>query len=343
MNEITLLREYGPDAPSGEPSVLSAARARLLAEIDGHSSARRPIRRYAVAASLAAAVTSGLFAAQLVSSDGQHGARAEAATILHLAAAATVHLPTAAPGQYYYSRTTTEYAMGVPCGPAGKDGSTSPFSIVTTRTDTRWLPANGSGRTRLKTDPGPAHFLSAADAATAARYCPAVLKRYARVDAPGSDRTVRAPVTQPGTGPFQQHDAASLAKWPRDPHKLVALLLDSHGAGRGAPAEALVNAIDLYGDGLSIPADLRSAVLNAMALIPGIEVVDDDVTSDGRHGVEFAIVDTQRMRTEVVIDPATGLVISRLQTDTKTGAVLLKLTEHYGIASSVRAVPLKQY
>lgn len=97
----------------------------------------------------------------------------------------------------------------------------------------------------------------------------------------------------PGAGPFQQHDAASLAKWPRDPHKLVALLLDSQGAGRGTPAEALVNATDLYGDGVSIPADLRSAVLKAMALIPGIEVVDDDITSDGRHGVGFAVVDTQ--------------------------------------------------
>jgi hypothetical protein len=344
MNEITLLRECGPDAPAAEPSVLSTARAQLLAEIEGAATPRRAIRRYGIGIAAAAAVTSGLLVVQLAGGDAQHGASAEAATILDHAAAAARHLPMAAPGQYYYTRTTIEDAMGVPCLPPDKDGNTPPFSIFVSRTETQWLPASGAGSARLKTDPGPASFLSATDAATAARYCPEVLERYGYVGAETSDRIVRAPITQlPGAGAFQQLDAASLAKWPRDPHKLVALLLDSHGAGRGAPAEALVNATDLYGDGLGIPADLRSAILKAMALIPGIEVVDDDVTSGGRHGVGFAIVDTQSERTEVVIDPDTGLVISRLQSDAKTGAVHLKLTEHYGVAASLRSVPAKQY
>jgi RNA polymerase sigma-70 factor (ECF subfamily) len=344
MNEITLLWEFGPDAPAAQPSALSAARAQLLAEIDGSSAPRRTVRRYGVGIAAAAIVTSGLLAVQLVGGGTHRGASAEAATILGQAAAAAAHLPTAAPGQYYYTRRMIETATGVPCLPPDKNGNTPAFSILVSRTETQWLPASDSGSARMKTDPGPAHFLSASDAATAEHNCPDVLARYGQVGAETSERIVQAPIAQlPGAGPFQRHDAASLAMWPRDPRKLVALLLDSHGAGRGAPAEALVNATDLYGDGASIPADLRSAIFKAMALIPGIAVVDEDVTSDGRQGVGFAVVDSQGERTEVVIDPSTGLVISVVRTDSKTGAVYLRLTEHYGIADSLRSVPTKQY
>lgn len=44
MNEITLLREGGPEAPPLRPEVRSAARAALLAEIEGRPARRRPRR-----------------------------------------------------------------------------------------------------------------------------------------------------------------------------------------------------------------------------------------------------------------------------------------------------------
>ncbi|MCZ2849519.1 hypothetical protein [Modestobacter sp. VKM Ac-2978] len=47
MNELTALREAGPEAPALSPAARSAARAALLAEIDGPVRRRRPSRRTA--------------------------------------------------------------------------------------------------------------------------------------------------------------------------------------------------------------------------------------------------------------------------------------------------------
>ena len=41
MNELTALREAGPEAPVLSPAARSAARAALLAEIDGPTPVRR--------------------------------------------------------------------------------------------------------------------------------------------------------------------------------------------------------------------------------------------------------------------------------------------------------------
>jgi hypothetical protein len=71
MNEITLLREAGPEAPALTPAARNQARAALLAEIDavGHGwgrRLRRPSRRTALRIGLAAATAAAAWTAAVV-------------------------------------------------------------------------------------------------------------------------------------------------------------------------------------------------------------------------------------------------------------------------------------
>ncbi|MGY1807558.1 hypothetical protein ACI8AF_09310 [Blastococcus sp. SYSU D00669] len=65
MNELTLLREAGPEAPPLTPAARAAARAALLDEIAGHAPARRR-RRTAVRAGLALAAVAAAWTTAVV-------------------------------------------------------------------------------------------------------------------------------------------------------------------------------------------------------------------------------------------------------------------------------------
>lgn len=66
MNDLTLLREAGPDAPPLSPAARAAARAALLAEIEGPAPRRRPSRRLVVRTGVAAVAVAAAWAAAVV-------------------------------------------------------------------------------------------------------------------------------------------------------------------------------------------------------------------------------------------------------------------------------------
>ncbi|MCF6744913.1 hypothetical protein E9529_11590 [Blastococcus sp. KM273128] len=66
MNDLTLLREAGPEAPPLSPAARSAARAALLAEIEGPVPRRRPSRRFVVRTGVAVVAVAAAWTAAVV-------------------------------------------------------------------------------------------------------------------------------------------------------------------------------------------------------------------------------------------------------------------------------------
>ncbi|WP_164703218.1 hypothetical protein [Modestobacter sp. KNN46-3] len=85
MNELTALREAGPEAPALSPAARSAARAALLAEIDGPATARRrrPSRRTTLRLGAAGvAVAAAWTAAVVIAAPDGPGTPADSVTLV---------------------------------------------------------------------------------------------------------------------------------------------------------------------------------------------------------------------------------------------------------------------
>lgn len=105
--------------------------------------------------------------------------------------------------------------------------------------------------------------------------------------------------------------SSAIEAYPRDPHKLLALY-ESRGHHESL-SEKRSAAFDgmrfTLASGL-VPADLRATFYRAMAMIPGVEIVDGRANLDGRKGVSFAREsDDADDRGEIIVDPKTGEVL----------------------------------
>ncbi|MEO7586870.1 MAG: CU044_5270 family protein [Arachnia sp.] len=111
-------------------------------------------------------------------------------------------------------------------------------------------------------------------------------------------------------GGWQSPSPAWLSSLPRDTNELRAkLAADTKGRGRNNDDEMFVYVADVLRSGL-VPADLRSALFEVLATVPGTRVVEDDVTVDGVHGVAIGPSPSSEVATELVIDPAAGQVMA---------------------------------
>ncbi|WP_320514721.1 CU044_5270 family protein [Curtobacterium sp. CFBP9011] len=100
---------------------------------------------------------------------------------------------------------------------------------------------------------------------------------------------------------------AELAEMPRDPAALYGWVSD-HAAGSASHEEAMTTLItDDLGTGM-VPADLRSAMYQVLAKIPGTTITHDTVTLDGRKGIGIGRDEAARQgeHSEIVIDPQSG-------------------------------------
>ncbi|MFT3799312.1 CU044_5270 family protein [Microbacterium sp.] len=99
----------------------------------------------------------------------------------------------------------------------------------------------------------------------------------------------------------------SLDALPRDPYLLLNYIYRATlGMGPSPDTEALVYLADRLRSGV-VPADLRAAMYQAAAMIPGVEFVDGQATLDGRTGVAIGRVEEAwGTRMEIIIDPVTG-------------------------------------
>ncbi|MDQ1084481.1 MULTISPECIES: hypothetical protein [Microbacterium] len=285
MDELTLLRSTRDDTLIPSQDTLDAGRAALMARIaqppqPAHLAParrrRRPIRRATwIAAGTATALT-GILIAGNINLGVQS---AQASEVLRQAAAATLTTTDAAiaPGQYLRSITHARWLTctnGVECVPNDQ------FLDV-------YKPVDPGAEWVLVRDWGELPGLTGTSMET--------------------NRAVGGFFYGPDWS-WQQGDVAAI---PLDGAEAYAWI-DSQYQGGSASREEdnFVRITDILRSGL-VPAPQRAALLDALARIPGVTSAGGVQNLDGVSGVAIGRVEPMRLgeRQEIIIDPATGLVI----------------------------------
>jgi hypothetical protein len=138
----------------------------------------------------------------------------------------------------------------------------------------------------------------------------------------------------------KQFTSAQLARLPRDPHALLAILNPTLPSGKPVGAgPALGSSVLILRSGL-VPADLRAAIYQALALLPGLQVTDRSANLDGRVGVALGVDDEPtNIRREIIIDPDTGQFIGerivQLRADARTGLPAGTLLDSSSVTTGV--------
>jgi hypothetical protein len=284
MDELDLIRSFRADVPG--PSAAATARADRAWRRAGRRRLPRWAPRVTVGAATAAAALALLV---LTGGDGRLGARsAEAAQTLRQAAAAVQGLPRALePGEFWYVRSKTLATNAV-------EGSAGAYTTMGLELREEWIAADGTRRWTTR-QVGPLRFPSARDRDR--------WEADGRPDLtpPASEDRVRASF-RVGT---RRYSYRQLLDLPRDPARLYERFHDAAvqcRCGNGVDDETFVVAFELLRT-TPVPADLRAAILRAMALIPGIEQrAEPDIL--GRPGVVVAYDGTQG-RQALIFDPST--------------------------------------
>jgi hypothetical protein len=259
-------------------------------------------RRIGLIAAGAGAIAAALIITGVIVPNGtKGGASAQAAEFLNTAAIATIETsdPVVGPGEYL--RISTNRASGVTDGtreaPMWLHPTTDILYIPQDRSET-WvwerhnLPAtvffNDVGQKAAERDnTDPDH--------TGDPDLNGVLRAEAGAFYGGAERTER---------PLDQLS--------RDPATLRDHFYDEYTGGSSSIDEDVwVRITDLFRTG-EIPADLRAALYRTIALIPGVTIIEDEATLDGRTGVALGHTEPARgsiTREEIIIDPITGLLI----------------------------------
>lgn len=128
---------------------------------------------------------------------------------------------------------------------------------------------------------------------------------------------------------------AWIAGLPRDPKQLMQRMkTDAVRNGRG-DAELLVMAADVLRSGV-LPADVRSALYRALALLPALVVTERTANLDGRVGVSYGIVDKQLgSRQDIIVDPETGEFIGERESWKGAGGGWRNTRQYSSVATSV--------
>ncbi|WP_427888856.1 CU044_5270 family protein [Kribbella sp. GL6] len=307
MTEIDLLKRVRDDVPDPDPYVLARTR-RLLTAPEPAKPRRAVPPRVLVASGLALTLAGGFLIADVVTRNhaAPLGATADAGTFLSDAAARIGSNPDTPipPGHF---RQITVQSSTIDTFTANPDLRATVFS----RGD-KWIPATPTARyVQQGTKLVRVEFPSAAARTAARKLAPELFAT------PGRTTTGYAICSDP-VGALNQSSTRCAASWttptpdflaklPRDPDALLAALrADTTGVGHPSPPDfrAFLHLSTVLGSGL-VPADLRAALYRAGAKIPGVQLLDDVVTLDGRHGRAIGFTD-QDIRKELIISPANG-------------------------------------
>ena len=317
MDDLTLLRKVRSSAPAPLDS-LDASRARLAAAIAVEDGASRPRYARRVAWIGGASLASGAVALLLVVSSltggiGGTGASAAAADILHEASAAAIETSDMAIGAGEYLKVSTNYvvAIGDIWPETGKE-----HSWLATATTELYVPADRTGEW---TSVSPNSELLKAFSPEGAVLAANDLEK----------RTALRPngwVLRGDAGAFYRDEVPwserALAAMPRDPGTLLAYIRESpYGSSGDDTAFEFIAQVLRTG---IVPADLRSALYNAAALIPGVDITEKSAVLDGREGTAIGKTNSDlNTRTDIIIDTDTGTMIgSRLiQLTATTGGI----------------------
>lgn len=345
MNDLQLLSEMRSDIGSAPPATLARGRNKLMSKISSGSRIEatsimrapanvRPIRfprRVLIASAAAALLVGGIVVADVVRPSGP-GATAEAAEVLNNAAAATLQTsdPVVGPGQYLKIGTTAVYAGGVALGDPGAGGRSVEW--LDKSSDQLYIPADHAAEWIWNREPRiPTTFFSEEAKAEATKYQQSQTGDPIRMGellrAPGGNFYGEQRLLFAGMPLFD-----GVKTLPRDPQALLDTIRQ-----RGKPDRPEAETLEAIAEALKtgvVPADLRAALYKAAALIPGVTVVERQANFDGKTGTAIGIEHPNReVRTDIIIDPSTGLLIGER-------AVTLKATTDFpaGTATSWTSV-----
>lgn len=326
MDELTLLRSIR-DEEVADPAAIRAGRqvlSRHLEQTDLTETAagsQRARRLSSAVLLVAAAVTVAVMVAFV---GGRSGTESAAAAVFHDAAKTTITTsdPVVADGQYLKVATTGVYAAGTSQPNGG---------LVTYLT-------SSDGQVYIPSDRG-GEWVWVRDAEKAVQTFGPASERAAAADA--VDRSPGEYLTAAG-GAFYGNPVspspAELAALPQEPGALLDRIYALSGGNTretSKEAEALGWIADTLRTGL-VDADLRAALYEAAAEIPGVEVVDRAATLDGRSGIAVGHTDDGGVRQDLIIDPKTGLLIGERRVVTGRAAATWAVPE--GIAIEWTAI-----
>ncbi|MDQ4138492.1 MAG: CU044_5270 family protein [Actinomycetota bacterium] len=321
MDELLLLRRVRDHVPEPGSQVLAEGRAKLLAQINEVSgtSVKRP--RYKARARwagagigvvTASALMVALVAANVVGLAGwRGGADPAAAEVLHNAALSAINNsdPVLGPGQYILVDTAAVYGATVQV-----DDSDQMVSYLTITNDQLYVPADRNGDwVWVRGLAKPYQTFGPESQKVADDSWAAVVAEH------GADyqELLRAP-----KGAFYSyeniHSPDKLDALPRDPYLLLNHIYKvTLGQGSSPDGEALVWIADTLRFG-AVPADLRAALYKAAAMIPGVEITEEQANLNGATGIAIGRVEEANgIRQDIIIDPATGQLIGERQVLTR--------------------------
>ncbi len=308
QDELTLLRKVRDDVAEPSRAALNAGRAALL---DAAAPAvakpvkpRRGLKR-AGWTTLGVVAAGGLATALVLGNviglaGWRGGADPAAADSLARAAAAAITTsdPVVGPGQYLEVSTRAVYAS------TGESGT-----YLAHQDGQMYIPADHNDEWVWVRDPE-----------TVAKTFGPASEKQAAEDAPaaGPGEVVRA-----AKGAFYNGGPMD---WgfdglPRDPHQLLNYIYRARAGQDVSPDTAAVRFIaDTLRTGV-VPADLRASLYGALAGVPGVSISDRAATLDGRTGVAFGRDEGNGLRQEIIIDPATGLMIGERELVLRDGVL----------------------
>ncbi len=288
MDELDALRAFRADAPEPSAEARATALATLHREMTRGESARsshpRGIRfarvlapvAVALVALLALALASPLFG----SHTGESNAAARELQSLANVASAQPSTPTLAPGQFTYTRSdnvqlSTSFNVN--------GGSSSKLESFTREI---WIGPDGSGRIHeVGTGVSPSNILD-------------------QQFGPGG---LTPPLETDG---FSEAELMRLAQHPDQ----LAQAIRQQAAGTKNPVnqESFVIVGDLLRES-GAPAQLRAALFQVAAGIPGVELLGNVTDPAGRTGVSVAI-SANGIRSELIFDRQTSMLLAERQT-----------------------------
>lgn len=155
---------------------------------------------------------------------------------------------------------------------------------------------------------------------------------------PGQKDTIHAPDGEFYGIPWTVIEKQELMDLPREGKALIEQFNSQYQGGSASRDEDnFVRITDLLRTGL-VPADLRAGLYEALALIPGVNA-SEQTNFDGKPGISIGRSEPLRagQRDEIIIDPATGLVIGErtVMTYALFGLGTNNLTAHTAIDYSI--------
>lgn len=176
-------------------------------------------------------------------------------------------------------------------------------------------------------------------------YVPGSANREWVLDRDWGDRKTKREVIHAVDGEF--YDGSSwistefpdLSVLPRDGTALYKLIDAGYsGASASRAEDNFVRITNLLRNGL-VPADLRAGLYQALALVPGVTIAEDQKNFDGKSGTAIGRTEALRsgQREEIIIDPDTGLVIGErsIMTVAAFGFGLNQVTGHTAISYNI--------